>query len=51
MPIGMPMEAIEAKIAAREVNEEEIPIISGVVSFDRMNQNAYPRNIAMRFST
>jgi hypothetical protein len=34
------MEGIQ-KIVAREIREEEIPIISGVVIFDKMYQKAY----------
>jgi hypothetical protein len=46
----MPIDPIAAKMAASEVMDEEIPIVSGVVSFDNMNQNAYPNNIPVMFS-
>jgi len=46
----MPIDAIVAKIAAREVNEDVIPITSGVVILDNMNQNAYPKSILMSCS-
>jgi hypothetical protein len=38
------------KIAAIEINDEEIPTISGVVILDNMNQNAYPKSIELIFS-
>jgi hypothetical protein len=38
------------KIAAEEINDEEIPTASGVVSLDNINQNAYPKSIEPIFS-
>jgi hypothetical protein len=41
---------MEMKIAAIEINDEEIPTISGVVILDNINQNAYPKSIELIFS-
>jgi hypothetical protein len=34
------MDAIDMKMTAREIKEEETPITSGVVIFDKIYQNA-----------
>ena len=39
-PAGIPIDARDTKMIAREINEEEIPITSGVVIFDKIYQNA-----------
>ena len=39
-PIGIPIDAADMKMTAREIKEEEIPITSGVVIFDKIYQNA-----------
>jgi hypothetical protein len=38
-------------IAAIEINDEEIPTVSGLVILDNINQNAYPKSIELIFST
>ena len=39
-PIGIPIDATDMKMTAREIREEEMPITSGVVIFDKIYQNA-----------
>jgi hypothetical protein len=39
-PIGIPIEATDMKMTAIEIKEEEMPITSGVVIFDKIYQYA-----------
>ena len=39
-PIGIPIDATDMNMTAREIKEEEMPITSGVVIFDKIYQNA-----------
>ena len=43
-PLGTPIVITVEKIAAREINAEELPIIVGVVIFDMTSQKKYPEN-------
>ena len=38
-PIGIPIDAMDMNMTAREIKEEEMPITSGVVIFDKIYQN------------
>lgn len=43
-PLGTPTTAIATTIAESEIIVEDVPMISGVVIFDKINQKKYPKN-------
>jgi len=43
--LGTPTRAIAITITETEIIVEEVPIISGVVIFDKINQKKYPKKI------
>ena len=42
-PLAAPIIDTATKIIERETNVEAVPIISGVVTFDKINQKKYPK--------
>ncbi len=50
IPVGIPREAAVTKIVVSEIIVDEVPMMSGVVNLDIINQNPYPASIAVMLS-